>query len=118
MFFEKRGKLREIEKTGAGDETRTHDSHLGKVMLYQLSYTRSRKIGWANYRIKGGLQPCFSRFFQQIPRNEVGEHAVVAQGVGVVAKVGLHLQQALLQRRAPQRDAPSAKEPLPHELEP
>lgn len=25
----------------AGDETRTHDSHLGKVVLYQLSYTRN-----------------------------------------------------------------------------
>ena len=27
-------------KNGAGEETRTLDSHLGKVMLYQLSYTR------------------------------------------------------------------------------
>lgn len=25
---------------GAGDETRTHDIHLGKVTLYQLSYAR------------------------------------------------------------------------------
>ena len=24
----------------AGDETRTHDPQLGKLMLYQLSYTR------------------------------------------------------------------------------
>ena len=32
------------EKNGAGDETRTHDSHLGKVMLYQLSYTRKPTI--------------------------------------------------------------------------
>ena len=30
MFFE----------YGAGEETRTLDSHLGKVMLYKLSYTR------------------------------------------------------------------------------
>ena len=28
-------------KNGAGEETRTLDSHLGKVALYQLSYTRS-----------------------------------------------------------------------------
>ena len=27
-------------KTGAGDETRTRDINLGKVALYQLSYTR------------------------------------------------------------------------------
>ena len=26
---------------GAGDEARTRDVHLGKVVLYQLSYTRS-----------------------------------------------------------------------------
>jgi hypothetical protein len=31
------------EKNGAGEETRTLDSHLGKVALYQLSYTRSIK---------------------------------------------------------------------------
>jgi hypothetical protein len=27
----------------AGDRTRTGDSHLGKVALYQLSYTRNRE---------------------------------------------------------------------------
>jgi hypothetical protein len=35
-----RGKVRKI---GAGEEIRTLDSHLGKVALYQLSYTRSQK---------------------------------------------------------------------------
>lgn len=29
------------EINGASDEARTHDIHLGKVMLYQLSYTRN-----------------------------------------------------------------------------
>jgi hypothetical protein len=29
-------------KTGAGDETRTRDINLGKVALYQLSYTRDQ----------------------------------------------------------------------------
>ena len=28
------------EKIGAGNETRTRDFHLGKVVLYQLSYSR------------------------------------------------------------------------------
>src|SRR5437879_13225359 len=28
-------------KLGAGDETRTRDPQLGRLMLYQLSYTRS-----------------------------------------------------------------------------
>jgi hypothetical protein len=31
-------------KTGAGDEARTRDINLGKVALYQLSYTRDRKV--------------------------------------------------------------------------
>ena len=35
-------------KTGAGDEARTRDINLGKVALYQLSYTR-------------GLAPIFDR---------------------------------------------------------
>ena len=34
--------LRSVQaKAGAGDEARTRDVHLGKVVLYQLSYTRS-----------------------------------------------------------------------------
>ncbi len=32
-------KLNKLRK--AGDEARTRDVHLGKVVLYQLSYTRS-----------------------------------------------------------------------------
>jgi hypothetical protein len=30
-------------KNGAGDEIRTHDPNLGKVVLYQLSYARKLK---------------------------------------------------------------------------
>lgn len=29
------------KRNGAGNETRTRDPHLGKVVLYQLSYSRS-----------------------------------------------------------------------------
>ncbi|SIT49128.1 conserved hypothetical protein [Paraburkholderia ribeironis] len=29
-----------LQKTGAGDEARTRDLNLGKVALYQLSYSR------------------------------------------------------------------------------
>gem|GEM_PF-7103250 len=42
-------KLREFQ-SGAGDATRTRDVHLGKVVLYQLSYARKtglRGIGGA-----------------------------------------------------------------------
>ena len=31
-------------KVGAGDEARTRDPQLGRLMLYQLSYARSRSI--------------------------------------------------------------------------
>ena len=31
----------QIQKSGAGDGTRTHDNLLGKQVLYQLSYARS-----------------------------------------------------------------------------
>ena len=34
--------------TGAGNESRTRDLNLGKVALYQLSYSRSGKV--RNYR--------------------------------------------------------------------
>ena len=29
-----------MQENGAGDATRTRDVHLGKVVLYQLSYAR------------------------------------------------------------------------------
>jgi hypothetical protein len=29
-----------VKETGAGDEIRTRDPQLGRLMLYQLSYTR------------------------------------------------------------------------------
>ena len=32
-------------KTGAGDEIRTRDPQLGRLMLYQLSYTRPLNFG-------------------------------------------------------------------------
>jgi hypothetical protein len=33
-----------VEKSGAGNETRTRDPDLGKVVLYQLSYSRTRIV--------------------------------------------------------------------------
>ena len=31
-------------KNGAGDGVRTHDNHVGNVVLYQLSYTRPQIV--------------------------------------------------------------------------
>ena len=33
-----------VMKTGAGDEVRTRDPQLGRLMLYQLSYSRSNQF--------------------------------------------------------------------------
>ena len=35
------------KKTGAGNETRTRDPDLGKVVLYQLSYSRIRAVNYS-----------------------------------------------------------------------
>jgi hypothetical protein len=43
---ELRGRFANI---GAGDETRTRDPQLGRLMLYQLSYTRSTSLPIANF---------------------------------------------------------------------
>ncbi len=40
--IEKKGKLMLPFQYGAGDESRTRDLNLGKVALYQLSYSRMR----------------------------------------------------------------------------
>ena len=39
---------------GAGDGIRTRDPHLGKVMLYQLSYSRSTQYSNFGQKITGG----------------------------------------------------------------
>jgi hypothetical protein len=38
-----------VEKSGAGNETRTRDPNLGKVVLYQLSY--SRKTIYSSFKL-------------------------------------------------------------------
>ncbi len=46
-----------VKRKRAGDGTRTHDSHLGKVALCQLSYTRTPQQNpwhrqWTNASLK------------------------------------------------------------------
>ena len=45
--------LRGRKKNGAGDETRTRDPQLGRLMLYQLSYSRTAKIRLRVYPFLG-----------------------------------------------------------------
>ena len=52
-----------VQKNGASEETRTLDINLGKVALYQLSYTRSRKERYF-YKVTGhSYQVWISLFF-------------------------------------------------------
>lgn len=41
-------------KSGVGDGDRTRDIHLGRVMLYQLSYSHRPGLEIANRQSKGG----------------------------------------------------------------
>ena len=43
-----------VLRIGAGNETRTRDPNLGKVVLYQLSYSRK-------WRPVGDSNPCYRR---------------------------------------------------------
>ena len=45
------------QKNGAENETRTRDPHLGKVMLYQLSYFRIMLTQEKKWRPEGDLNP-------------------------------------------------------------
>ena len=40
-----------VVKTGAGDEIRTRDPQLGRLMLYQLSYTRPKSLPIADFQL-------------------------------------------------------------------
>jgi hypothetical protein len=55
---ELRGPL--TEDSGAGDEIRTRDPQLGRLMLYQLSYTRS-KISKFPSGAGGRIRTCVGR---------------------------------------------------------
>ena len=45
---------------GAGNQVRTGDLNLGKVALYQLSYSRE-ETGLDEWRPLGGSNPCYRR---------------------------------------------------------
>ncbi len=47
-----------IIRIGAGNETRTRDPDLGKVVLYQLSYSRLHIDAWYFWRSTFGMPYC------------------------------------------------------------
>ena len=51
--------------SGASEEVRTLDIHLGKVVLYQLSYARLLKIG-KTVSIMGHVNPVFEEIRKEI----------------------------------------------------
>ena len=49
--YKKKGNFRSpLFKSGAGDESRTRDLNLGKVALYQLSYSRIEKRYFTDFK--------------------------------------------------------------------
>ena len=65
-----------VIKTGAGDEIRTRDPQLGRLMLYQLSYTRPKLLPIANSRLPIALLSSIGNRQLQIG------NALLVQGVG------------------------------------
>ena len=54
------------KKNGAGNGTRTRDLHLGKVALYQLSYSRSTSKA-VYFLMRGGISLVgFNLFFKNV----------------------------------------------------
>ena len=46
---------------GAGNEIRTRDPNLGKVVLYQLSYSRITITSFKKWHPQGDSNPCYRR---------------------------------------------------------
>ena len=68
----------DVDTCGAGDEARTRDLNLGKVALYQLSYSRKHPPEWAsrNYRAITLCRRCRSQCLMASP--PVGTTAAAA----------------------------------------
>src|SRR5256885_4750959 len=70
-------------KTGAGDEIRTRDPQLGRLMLYQLSYTRPRnfELRNANCEFQNNLSDKFGNSKSEI-RTSTGAGGRIRTYVG------------------------------------
>jgi hypothetical protein len=64
---------------GAGDEVRTHDNHVGNVVLYQLSYARNCRLG---KRCKMIPAPPASSGRMAQNHGIIGPAGVVARAIG------------------------------------
>src|SRR4030095_8916592 len=54
---ELRGRKSQCQKTGAGDEIRTRDPQLGRLILYQLRHTRPLRSQISNLRSQNNSPP-------------------------------------------------------------
>ena len=61
---------------GASDEARTRYLHLGKVALYQMSYTRNSELYYSI--ITGGVNPFFQKYQKKRPA-VTGQPGALAQ---------------------------------------
>ena len=56
----------EFEENGAGDGIRTRDIDLGKVALYQLSYSRARQVRFTFSPLAGAIVKSGLRTLKQV----------------------------------------------------
>ncbi len=57
-----------LTKNGAGNEARTRDPQLGRLTLYQLSYSRSKYS--QRFRAKTGREAWFSKWWWELDLNQ------------------------------------------------
>ncbi len=93
--------------SGAGDGTRTRDPHLGKVVLYQLSYSRVQSDEYTmchgvadglvtcqgSHRVGAVMYPCQLRSSR--PKGDNGNGMAVLTGL-LVLKGGMAMRRLLL----------------------
>ncbi len=63
----------------AGNETRTRDPNLGKVVLYQLSYSRISIVNDANIHVSQGI--CQTDFLTVLPSPFMANDLVFSTGL-------------------------------------
>ncbi len=66
--------IRNLSFYGASDEARTRYLHLGKVALYQMSYTRNSELYYSI--IPGAVNPFFKKVQKIHTRLSVGQPGV------------------------------------------
>src|SRR4029450_6698150 len=88
----------------AGNGTRTRDPNLGKVVLYQLSYSRVPTSITADSQTRQAPSWCDAERMHRVPervREQPGNGRVAAISLRSASVIGLLCRKAIVERRAP-----------------